>query len=281
MQSSLFFANEASCDVLSGAEGYSAADIFHMSKNFTAFTYDDLVLMPAHIHFGVNDVSIKSKLTRNITLNIPFVSSPMDTVTESNMAIHMALHGGIGILHSNMPPESQADQVRIVKKFKNGFITDLLCLSPTHNVGDVLRIKNTFGYSGIPITENGKMGGKLGGILSNRDFAFIEDPTIQIRDIMTPRDKLILLAVEGVSLEAANDILKKCKKGKLPVVNDKDEIIALIARRDLQKNIDFPLAMKDKQNKQRMGYTPPSHTVLSFPVTEPTMVILGYCLDVK
>jgi len=204
----------------------------------------------------------------------------MDTVTESNMAIHMALHGGIGILHSNMPPESQADQVRIVKKFKNGFITDLLCLSPTHNVGDVLRIKNTFGYSGIPITENGKMGGKLVGILSNRDFAFIEDPTIQIRDIMTPRDKLIL-AVEGVSLEAANDILKKCKKGKLPVVNDKDEIVALIARRDLQKNIDFPLAMKDKQNKQRMGYTPPSHTVLSFPVTEPTMVILGYCLDVK
>eukprot|EP00590_Aulacoseira_subarctica_P004303 CAMPEP_0172434094 /NCGR_PEP_ID=MMETSP1064-20121228/70451_1 /TAXON_ID=202472 /ORGANISM="Aulacoseira subarctica , Strain CCAP 1002/5" /LENGTH=534 /DNA_ID=CAMNT_0013182293 /DNA_START=613 /DNA_END=2220 /DNA_ORIENTATION=+ len=226
-----------------------AADIFHMSKNFTAFTYDDLVLMPAHIHFGVNDVSIKSKLTRNITLNIPFVSSPMDTVTESNMAIHMALHGGIGILHSNMPPESQADQVRIVKKFKNGFITDPLCLSPTHNVGDVLRIKNTFGYSGIPITENGKMGGKLGGILSNRDFAFIEDPTIQIRDIMTPRDKLIL-AVEGVSLEAANDILKKCKKGKLPVVNDKDEIVALIARRDLQKNIDFPLATKDKQNKQ-------------------------------
>jgi IMP dehydrogenase len=234
---------------LSGAEGYSAADIFHCSKNFIAYTYDDLVLMPSHIHFGVNEVSIESKLTRNITLHTPFVSSPMDTVTESNMAIHMALHGGIGIIHSNMPADSQAAQVRRVKKFKNGFITDPVCLSPTHNVGDVLHIKDTFGYSGIPITHNGKMGGKLVGIVSNRDFAFVEDRNVKIQDIMTPRDQLVL-AFEGVSLEAANDILKKCKKGKLPVVNDKDEIVALIARRDLQKNIDFPLATKDKQNKQ-------------------------------
>jgi len=233
----------------SGAEGYAASDIFQRSSNCVAYTYDDLVLMPSHIHFGVNQVSIKSRLTRNIELYSPFVSSPMDTVTEYNMAINMALHGGIGIIHSNMPAENQADQVRKVKKFKNGFITDPVCLSPEDTVEEVFRIKNTLGYSGIPITEKGKLGQKLVGIVSNRDFGFVEDPSVKLKDIMTKRENLIV-AQEGVSLEGANDLLKKCKKGKLPVVNSKDELVALIARRDLQKNLDYPNATKDKQNKQ-------------------------------
>merc|ERR1711871_1323075 len=117
--------------------------------------------MPGHIAFPVHEVNLTSRLTKKITLKSPFVSSPMDTVTEQNMAINMALQGGIGIIHSNMSIEEQASEVLSVKKYKNGFINDPVCLSIDDTVGDVVRIKKTLGYSGIPITENGKLGSKL------------------------------------------------------------------------------------------------------------------------
>lgn len=205
--------------------------------------------MPGHIHFGVGDVDISSNLTRNIRLNAPFVSSPMDTVTEHQMAITMALQGGIGIIHSNLSIEDQAAEVRTVKKYKNGFILDPVCLSPESTASDVMQIKNEKGFSSFPITDNGKIGGKLMGIISNRDTGFIEDRTAKVKEFMTPREKLVV-AKDGVSLQEANEILKTSKKGKLPVVNENDEIVALIARTDLQKNRDNPLASKDKVNKQ-------------------------------
>ena len=205
--------------------------------------------MPGHISFGLADIDITSNLTRNIQLRAPFVSSPMDTVTEHEMAIAMALLGGIGIIHSNMSPENQAAEVRIVKKFKNGFITDPVCLSPENTVEDVFRIKAKMGFSSFPITEDGKMGGKLLGIISNRDTSFVEDPTIKIKNFMTPREVLVT-AKEGVSLREANNMLKVSKKGKLPVVNEKDELVALIARTDIQKSRDNPNASKDEANKQ-------------------------------
>mmetsp|Transcript_54961 Transcript_54961/g.81576 ORF Transcript_54961/g.81576 Transcript_54961/m.81576 type:complete len:432 (+) Transcript_54961:1-1296(+) len=162
----------------------------------------------------------------------------------------MALHGGIGIIHCNSSASEQAAEVRKVKKFKNGFITDPVCLSPEDSVEDVLKIKHTLGYSGIPITENGEMGGKLAGIVSNRDASFVmSDPTLKIKEFMTVR-KNLAVAKEGVSLEEANDLLKKCKKSKLAVVNDKDELVALIARRDMQKSQEFPLACKDPKTNQ-------------------------------
>lgn len=214
-----------------------------------AYTYDDLIVMPGHIHFGVGDVDISSNLTRRIKLNIPFVSSPMDTVTEHKMAITMALQGGIGIIHSNLTIEKQAEEVRTVKKYKNGFILDPVCLSPENTCADVLEIKHAQGFSSFPITDNGKIGGRLMGIISNRDSAFLDNKLTKIKEFMTPREKLIV-AREGVSLAEANEILKTSKKGKLPVVNEKDEIVALIARTDLQKNKDYPLASKDHLNKQ-------------------------------
>jgi IMP dehydrogenase len=228
---------------------FTPSQIFVRNPGCVAYTYDDLILMPGHISFGLADVDIQSELTRNIKLQAPFVSSPMDTVTEHRMAITMALLGGIGIIHSNMSAVDQAAEVHKVKKYKNGFITDPICLSPEDTLADVFQTKSKLGFSSFPITEDGKMGGKLVGIISNRDTAFIEDPTIKIKEFMTPRDALTV-AQDGISLDEANQVLKVSKKGKLPVVNENDELVALIARTDLQKNKDNPLASKDKANKQ-------------------------------
>jgi IMP dehydrogenase len=228
---------------------FTAIELFVKNPACVAYTYDDIIIMPAHIHFALPDVEISSSLTRNIKLQVPFASSPMDTVTEHSMAIMMALQGGIGIIHSNMSVAEQAAEVRKVKKFKNGFITDPVCLTPEHTAGDAFAIKTTMGFSSFPITDTGSMGGKLLGIISNRDTSFIEDPTVKIKEFMTPRDKLGV-AKEGVSLPEANEILKASKKGKLPVVNEKDELVALISRTDLQKNRDYPRASKHVVNKQ-------------------------------
>jgi len=241
---------EIDAEVLaSGAEGFSPTEIFIKNPGRVAYTYDDLIMMPGHIGFGLDEIDISSHITRNIKLQAPFVSSPMDTVTEHKMAITMALQGGIGIIHSNMPVEDQAAEVRKVKKFKNGFITDPICLSPQNTAEDVFQTKRKLGFSSFPITEDGKIGGKLVGIISNRDTSFIEDPDVTIESFMTPREKLVV-AKEGISLVEANEILKVSKKGKLPVVNENDELVTLIARTDLQKNRDNPLASKDKVNKQ-------------------------------
>jgi len=232
----------------SGACGFTAEDIFVKNKACVGYSYDDLIMMPGYINFGLNDVNIGTKFSRNIKLALPFVSSPMDTVTESKMAIRMALMGGIGIIHSNSSIEEQAADVHRVKKFKNGFINDPICLSPENTLADVRHIKTTHGYSGIPITADGKMGSKLVGIISNRDTSFVDDSQIKVKDFMTPRPQLSV-AKMGIELEQANEILKASKKGKLPVVNADDELVALIARTDLQKNRDYPLATKDI-NKQ-------------------------------
>jgi len=225
-------------------DGLTAEALFAQG---TGYTYDDFVLLPGHIDFAADEVSLETQFTRRIKLKAPIASSPMDTVTESRMAICMALMGGIGIIHYNNTIEEQKEEISKVKRYENGFITDPITLSPRHTITDTDEIKKKFGFSGIPITEDGKMGSKLLGIVTSRDVDFVQDRTLLLSDVMTTD---LVTAKEDCTLEEANQILRQSKKGKLPIVNGKGEIVALISRNDLKKNRDFPLASKNAINKQ-------------------------------
>lgn len=213
---------------IEGGDGVSSAELFgRKRKSCQAYTYDDIIIMPGHINFSSKDVSLENNVTRKIRLKVPLISSPMDTVTEHDMAIGMALQGALGIIHYNMTVEEQVNEVRLVKKFKNGFILDPICLSPDHHISDIDKLKDQYGYSGFPITIDGKMGSKLVGIVTNRDIDYIEDRSMLLRDVMTID---LITAPEGISLSDANEVLRQSKKGKLPVINAAGELTALISR---------------------------------------------------
>ncbi|KAH3675147.1 hypothetical protein WICMUC_002803 [Wickerhamomyces mucosus] len=210
-------------------------------------TYNDFLVLPGKIDFPSSVVSLESKLTKNITLKSPFVSAPMDTVTEADMAIHMALLGGIGIIHHNCSAEDQAEMVKQVKKFENGFINDPVVLSPETTIGEVKALKQRLGFAGFPVTENGKFPGKLVGILTSRDIQFHENLESKVSEIMTTD---LVTAKKGITLSQANDILRKSKKGKLPIVDENGQLVSLLSRTDLSKNLNFPNASKSADTKQ-------------------------------
>lgn len=212
--------------------------------------FNDFIILPGYIDFTTDEVRLQTRLTRNIVLNKPLVSSPMDTVTESRMAIGMALMGGIGIIHYNNTIAEQAEHVRRVKRYENGFIMDPLVLSPQHAIADIDEIKRVYNFSGIPITESGKLYSKLVGIVTNRDIDFEKDRSRPLSEVMTTD---LFTARQGISLSEANQILRTSKKGKLPIVDEAGRLIALMSRNDLLKNKEFPLASKDEQKQLMAG----------------------------
>ncbi|OLQ14608.1 Inosine-5'-monophosphate dehydrogenase [Symbiodinium microadriaticum] len=227
---------------------FSASDIFGSKTSMSGYTYDDLICLPGHINFGVHDVALGSRFSKKIALRTPIVSSPMDTVTESNMAIAMALEGGIGVIHTNLPVETQAMEVARVKKFKAGFILEPRCVPPTMTLEELDNLKSSLGFTGFPVTENGQMGAKLLGLVTKRDTDFVQDRKTRLSQIMTPAADLVT-KLEGCDLIEANETLQKSKKGKLPIVTKSGLLVALVARTDIKKNVDFPNATKHPVNK--------------------------------
>ena len=228
-------------------DGESARELFGSGEGLT---YNDFIILPGHIDFTAEDVDLSTRLTRRVSLKVPLVSSPMDTVTESQMAISLALLGGIGIIHYNNTPGEQVELVRKVKRFENGFITDPIVLSPEQRIADIDRIREKEGFSGIPITEDGTLRTRLIGIVTNRDIDFEPDRNRPLRDVMVTA---LVTAPEGVSLAEANRILRESKKGKLPVIDREGRLVSLVSRTDLKKNRDFPDACKDRRKQLRVG----------------------------
>ena len=233
--------------VAGAIDGLSAGELFASGKGLT---YDDFIVLPGYIDFQASEVDLEANVTRNIKIKRPLVSSPMDTVTEWKMAAFLALLGGVGIIHYNNTIEAQVEHVRKVKRFENGFIIDPVVLSPRNTVHDVDVIKKEHGFSGIPITEDGTLGSKLVGIITNRDIDFEKDRGRPLSEVMTTD---LVTAEQGVTLHEANQILKQSKKGKLPVVDDEFRLIALLSRSDLLKNKDFPYASKSSDKQLIVG----------------------------
>jgi IMP dehydrogenase len=211
-------------------------------------TFDDVLLLPRYSEITPDMVSLKARLTKHITLNIPLLSAAMDTVTESQMAIALAREGGIGIIHKNMSIEQQAKEVDKVKRSENGVITDPITLSADKTLADALHIMADYHISGIPVTDENK---KLIGIITNRDIKFEHDLNKTIAEVMT-KENLVVGKV-GTSLDEAKQILAKARKEKLPIVDDDFRLKGLITIKDIDKIQQYPNSAKDKYGRLLCG----------------------------
>ncbi|HEX8349907.1 MAG TPA: IMP dehydrogenase [Hymenobacter sp.] len=215
---------------------------------FEALTYDDVLLLPAYSEVLPRDADTTTQLTRNIRLNLPFLSAAMDTVTESDMAIAMAQEGGIGIIHKNMSIKAQAEQVRRVKRSESGMILDPFTLEEHATLGDAKQLMRDNKIGGIPIVDTER---RLKGILTNRDLRFEKDMTRPVTEVMT-KDKLVT-AEAGTELAVAEEILQDTKVEKLPVVDKEGRLVGLITYRDIRKRRRSPNACKDQYGRLRVG----------------------------
>jgi IMP dehydrogenase len=227
--------------------------LFAMALNpakflFEALTYDDVLLVPAYSEVLPRETSTASFLTGNIALNIPITSAAMDTVTESALAIAMALEGGIGFIHKNMSIEAQADQVRKVKRSQSGLILDPVTLRVNSTVKDAEKIMREFKIGGIPVIDGN---GKLVGIITNRDLRFQKDMSVPIEKIMTKEN--LITAPEGITLQKAEILLQDYKIEKLPIVDKKGKLTGLVTYKDILKKKNKPNACQDKFGRLRVG----------------------------
>ena len=213
-----------------------------------AYTFDDLLLVPAHSAILPRDTSLKTRITRNIELNIPLVSAAMDTVTESHLAIALAQEGGIGIIHKNLTPKQQAAEVSRVKRFESGVLKDPVIVAPDITVRELLALTQQYKVSGFPVVEKGV----VVGMVTNRDYRFATDLDAPVSSIMTPKDRLIYVK-EGASPEAAKALLHKHRLERVLVVNDAFQLRGLITVKDIMKSTEHPNAAKDEQGKLRVG----------------------------
>jgi IMP dehydrogenase len=213
-----------------------------------ALTFDDVLLIPAHSSVLPRDVSLQTKLTRNITLNIPLVSAAMDTVTEARLAIALAQEGGIGIVHKNLTPQQQAAEVAKVKRFESGILKDPITIPPTMTVREVLNLTRTHKFSGLPVVENGK----VIGIVTNRDTRFETNLDQPVSAIMTPQSRLVTVR-EGASLEEGRALMHKHRLERVLVLNDEGGLAGLITVKDMMKSTEHPLASKDGLGRLRVG----------------------------
>ncbi len=208
-------------------------------------TFDDVLLIPAESDVLPNEVDVHTNLTKDIVLNTPIMTAAMDTVTESRMAIAIAREGGIGVIHKNMTIEQQAEEVDKVKRSENGVITNPFYLSPEHTAKDADDLMGKYKISGVPICE---ADGTLVGILTNRDLRFMQDLNVKIKEVMTPKEKLIT-APAGTTLEEAKKILMRHKVEKLPMVDAKGRLTGLVTIKDIEKSVKYPNTARDKNGR--------------------------------
>ena len=218
-----------------------------------ALTFDDVLLKPGLSELLPSDADIRTRITREISLNIPIIASAMDTVTEAKMAIAMAQAGGLGVLHRNLEPDAQAAQVRQVKKFESGMVVNPVTIAPTATLADALALMQDHGISGIPVVEGGGSGraGKLVGILTNRDVRFATDPRQRVAELMT-KERLITVS-ESVGQDEAKRLLHQHRIEKLLVVDDEYRCVGLITVKDMEKAVANPHACKDEQGRLRVA----------------------------
>ena len=213
-----------------------------------ALTFDDVLLQPAYSDVLPRDVSLATRLTRDITLNIPVISAAMDTVTEARLAISLAQEGGIGIVHKNMTPEQQSQHVRVVKKFESGVIREPITVGPNATIRDVLNLTAAHNISGVPVVD----GQELTGIVTSRDLRFETRFDAPVSAVMTPKEKLVTVG-ESAGRDEAIALLHKHRIEKVLVVNDRFELRGMITVKDIQKAKDYPLASKDEHGRLRVG----------------------------
>ena len=214
-----------------------------------ALTFDDVSLIPAHSTVLPREVSLRTKLTTDITLNVPIVSAAMDTVTEARLAIAIAQEGGIGIIHKNMPPEAQAAEVTKVKRFESGIVKDPITVSPNMKVREVIKLTQQHKISGLPVIN---AGGRVVGIVTNRDLRFETKLDQPVKNIMTPRERLVTVG-EGAKREEALALMHRHRLERVLVVNKRFELRGLVTVKDILKSTEHPNACKDRLGSLRVG----------------------------